>query len=173
LVDYRPRFIDSGALGRESAYSFPGEQDGHHPRLCGRGGRSLVHRRPDHLDHRRQQLHRHYHGGGADLICIDHVFIGYGSNQAGYDSDHPSNGSDHADNSSTTSPLQRKGDRQHQPNQSYRPSRPQALANSDFGRFDPKSIYQEGTSPPQQIFPTSLSPPSNTARYRSSGHRYS
>jgi hypothetical protein len=58
----------------------------------------------------------------------------------------PGNGSDHAANSSTTSPLQRKGDRQHRPDRSYRPSQPQALANPDFGGFDPKSIYQAGTS---------------------------
>jgi hypothetical protein len=49
----------------------------------------LVHRRPDHLDHRCQQLHRHYHGGSADSICVDHIFIGYGSDHAGYGSNHP------------------------------------------------------------------------------------
>jgi hypothetical protein len=37
--------------------------------------------------------------------CVDHVFIGYGSDHAGYSSDHLRNGSDHADNSSTTFPL--------------------------------------------------------------------
>jgi hypothetical protein len=55
------------------------------------------------------------HGGGANPICVDHVFIGYGSNHAGYGFDHSSNGFDHADNSSTTSLLQRKGDRQLRP----------------------------------------------------------
>jgi hypothetical protein len=36
-----------------------------------------------------------------------------------------------------------------------------------------KSIYRAGTSSPQQIYSTSSGSPSNTARYRSSGHRYS
>jgi hypothetical protein len=44
-------------------------------------------------------------GEGTDPICIDHVFIGHGSDHTDCSSDHPGNGSDHADNSSTTSPL--------------------------------------------------------------------
>jgi hypothetical protein len=123
--------------------------------------------------YRRQQLHRHCHRGGADPICVDHVFIGYGSDHAGYGSDHPSNGSNHADNLSTTSPLQRKDDRQHRPNRSYRPGRRQALTNPDFGRFNSKSIYRASTSSPQQIYPTNSGSPSNMTKYRSSGHRYS
>jgi hypothetical protein len=47
------------------------------------------------------------------------------------------------------------------------------LQNPDFGRFDPKLIYRAGTSSPQQIYPTSSGSPSNTTRYRSSGHCYS
>jgi hypothetical protein len=38
----RPYLVDSGALGWGCAYSFLGKQDGHHPRLHGRGIRSLV-----------------------------------------------------------------------------------------------------------------------------------
>ena len=30
-VDYRLAFVDSGTPGRGCAYSFPDEQDGHHP----------------------------------------------------------------------------------------------------------------------------------------------
>jgi hypothetical protein len=74
----RPYLVDSGTLGWGCAYSFPCEQDGHHPRLRDRGIRSLVHHRPDHLDHWCQQLHCHCHGGGTDPIYVDHVFIGYG-----------------------------------------------------------------------------------------------
>jgi hypothetical protein len=54
------------------------------------------------MDHRCQQLHRHCHGGDADPICVDHVFIGYGSDHTGYGFDHPSNNSNHGGTAPTT-----------------------------------------------------------------------
>ena len=107
-VDCRLAFVDSGVPGRGCAYSSPDEQDGHHPRLRGHGGRLHVHRQL-------QQLHRHDHGGGVDPICANHFFIdvGGGFNHAGYDSNYSSNVSDHADNASPASLLQREADRRH------------------------------------------------------------
>ena len=66
---------------RGCVYSFPGDPDGHHLRHRGYGRWLHVHHRPNHLDHQLQQLHHHDHGGGVDLICINHfIDVGRSSN---------------------------------------------------------------------------------------------